>query len=74
MSLGVNCWEINQITSKCQQISRIKLADKSSKQKKEHHHQTLHIPNSSGTKFQLKIKTLNFWKKLINIHHQILHI
>ena len=27
-SLRVNCWEINQVTSKCQQISEIKLVEK----------------------------------------------
>ena len=49
----------------------------------------LHIRNSPGTKFQLKMKILNFWTKLINRkivfpiskgkdgkgnYHRILHI
>ena len=34
--------------------------------KSEHHHQILHIRNNPGTKFQLKMKTLNFLTILIN--------
>ena len=30
------------------------------KQKKEHHHQILHIPNSLGAKFKLKLTILIF--------------
>ena len=55
------------------------------KQKKEHH-QILHIQNSLGTKFQLKLKYQNFWTKLTENsyfqskkeqnknYHRILHI
>ena len=52
-------------------------------EKSVHYHWTLHIRNSLGTKFQLKLTTLSFWKKLPkksisrqkNVHHLwILHI
>ena len=32
---------------------------------REHHHQILHIQNSLGIKFQLKLTILNVWTKLI---------
>ena len=32
------------------------------------------IRDSPGTKSQLKMKILNFWTKLINLHHRLLHI
>ena len=35
----------------------------------EHHHRILHIRNSLGIKFQLKLKILNFWTKLIQKGH-----
>ena len=37
---------------------------KSKTEKSEHHHRILHIENSLGTKFQLKLTILNFWTKL----------
>ena len=30
----------------------------------EHHHQVLHIQNSLGIKFQLKLTILNLWTRL----------
>ena len=32
--------------------------------KSEHHHRILHIKNSLGTKFQLKLTIFSFWAKL----------
>ena len=42
-----------------------KLAKTGVKQKKEHQCRILHIPNSLGTKFQLKLTILDFWTALI---------
>ena len=41
-----------------------KTCEKGLKQEREHHHRILHIRNSLGTQFQLKLKILNFWTKL----------
>ena len=49
--LRENCWEINQVTSKCQ----MHFSNKISKKGLKHHHRILHIRNSLGTKFQLKL-------------------
>ena len=64
-SLRINCWEINQVTSKCQiDILNKTCKKKGLKQKKEHHRLILHIQNGLGTKFQLKLTILNFWTTL----------
>ena len=56
--------------------------------KTEHHHRILHIRNSHGAKFKLKLTILSFWTKLTQKgtflttqkkkknenHHQILRI
>ena len=65
-SLRVNCWEINQVASKCEHNFWIKLVKKGLNQKKWTSRRISHIRNSPGTKFQLKIKNLNFWTKLMN--------
>ena len=60
-----------------------KVPKKGLNRKSERHHQILHIQNTLGTKFQLKLTFLNFLIKLIQKgisdlknenHHQILHI
>ena len=50
-SLPVNCWDINQVTLKCQQIFWIHLQEKVSNRKSERNHQTLHIWEGPGTTF-----------------------
>ena len=60
-----------------------KLPKKGLNRKSERHYQILHIENTLGTKFQLKLTFLNFLIKLIQKgisdlknenHHQILHM
>ena len=62
--LRTNCWEINQVTSKCQVDFWDKTFKKGLKQKKKNHHRILHIRNSLGAKFKLKLAISNFWTKL----------
>ena len=40
------------------------LQNKVERRKSEQNHQILHIQNSLGTKFQVKLTILNFWIKL----------
>ena len=77
-SLPINCWESNQVTSKCPSFWT-KLAKKTITIK-------FYILEILGNKFQLKLTTLHFWKKFAIIrifsfknrksehHHRILHI
>ena len=64
-SLRINYWEINQVTSKCQ----IDILDETSKKRSKTEkgfdcdHQILHILNSLGSKFQLRLTTLIVWIK-----------
>ena len=62
-SLQLNCWEINQVTSKSQTDFLTKLTTKALNRKSEHHHKILHIQISLDTKFRLKFTILNFWTK-----------
>ena len=65
-------------------FSNKKFQKKGLKRKSERHHQILHIQNTLGTKFRLKLTFLNFLIKLIQKrisdlkknenHSQILHI
>ena len=60
-SLQANCYEINQLTCRCQIIFLENKTYKNGiKQKSEHHHRILFIWNSLGTKIQLKLTILNF--------------
>ena len=53
--------ESDQVTSKYQTDFLNKTYKKKVQNKKsEHHHRILHIRNSLGTKFQLKLTILNF--------------
>ena len=64
-SLQVNCWEINQVKSKCQMDTLDKSCETGqTKKKNEHQHQILHIRIGPGTKFQLKLTILTFQTKL----------
>ena len=61
----VNCCEINQLTSKYQMdFSGKTCKNRSRTEKSEYHHRILHVRNSLGTRFQLKLTILNFWTKL----------
>ena len=40
------------------------LQNKVERRKSEQNHQILHIQNSLGTKFQVKVTIMNFWIKL----------
>ena len=64
-SLRINYWEINQVTSKCQIDILDETSKKRSKTEKEFDgdHQILHILNSLGSKFQLRLTTLIVWIK-----------
>ena len=66
-SLRENCWEIYQVSPKCQIIflgQKLKIRSKNEKKKKnENHHQILHIPISLDSKFQVKQMILTFSKK-----------
>ena len=55
--LQVKCQEINQLIPKCQMEFFDKICKKTSPS-------ILHIQNSLGIKFQLKLRILNFWAKL----------
>ena len=57
-SLRVNCWQINQVTSKSQMDLLNKICKQSSKTEK------VNVRNILGTKFQLKLTILNFWTKI----------
>ena len=60
--MQVNCWEINQVTSKCQIDFLNKTSKKgSTTEKSEYYYQILHIWNSLATVFPLKLTILNFW-------------
>ena len=60
--LRVNYRQINQVTPKCQMYFLDKIWRKRSKA--EHHQRILHIRNSVGIKFHLKVTILIFWTKL----------
>ena len=65
-SLRENCWEIYQVSPKCQIIflgQKLQNRSKNEKKKKKNHHQILHIPISLDSKFQVKQMILTFWKK-----------
>ena len=59
----VNCGEINEVTPKCQIDFFNKTCKKGLYRTSEHHHRILHIRNSLGNKFKLKLTILSFWTK-----------
>ena len=57
----ITCWEINQVTSKCQmKLLGNTIRKRSKTEKKDYHHRILHIQISLGSKFQFQQTILIF--------------